>query len=171
MKSSTSLVKRTLLFLTGITLFSISCKKDNTPSGPFVAVASAATDVEVFSFVANWQKTNGASNYDLFVATDSNFSQPLGNYNPATVSGISTTVTGLDSNTTYYYKVVAVNSHGTKSSPSNTISLMTGSTTADRFIFIGSEDGNFYCLDARNGAKVWSFNGGGDLESSATVSN
>jgi eukaryotic-like serine/threonine-protein kinase len=170
MKSTTYLMKGKSLLLPAIILFAVSCKKENS-NGPFVAVATAATDVQVYSFVANWQKTSGAASYNLFIATDSNFNNPLPNYNPASVTGISAIISGLDSTTNYYYKIVAVNSAGQKTAPSNTIGALTGGPADDRFVYIGSQDQNFYCFDARTGAKIWAFNASGDIESSATIFN
>lgn len=87
------------------------------PSAP---TATAATSITSNSFVANWNSVTGADDYRLDVSTD-NFSTFVTGYNNLTVSGITTSVTGLTSGVDYQYRVRAVNTGGT-SANSNVIS-------------------------------------------------
>ncbi len=169
MKSTTLLLKGNLLLLAATLIFSLSCKKENS-NLPFVAPVALPGDVGIYSFIANWTKV-GATSYNLFVATDSGFTQPLNNYNPASVSGLSETVSGLNKITKYYFRVEAVNSKGATTPFSNTIGVTTADTSSDRYVYIGGKDQNVYCFNALNGAKIWSYATGADIESSATLVN
>jgi outer membrane protein assembly factor BamB len=40
---------------------------------------------------------------------------------------------------------------------------------ADGYVYVGSWDGNVYCLDASTGVKVWNYTTGGLVESSPAV--
>ena len=97
--------------------------------------ANAATNEDVdgngAKFTASWSSVSNAGSYRLDVATDSNFTQIVKNsntgcaYNNMSVSGTSHEVTGLQTNTTYYYRVRAVASNGGQSASSNVISITT----------------------------------------------
>jgi hypothetical protein len=71
-------------------------------------VATAATDVDHDSFTANWTTVDGISQYRFDLSTTPDFSSFVGTYNDLLVIGNSKEVTGLESNTTYYYRVRAV---------------------------------------------------------------
>jgi hypothetical protein len=86
-------------------------------------VAIAATGVDHDSFTANWNAVTGATGYIIDVATDSGFvNEVLSEENIGNV--LSILITGLNQNTTYYYRVRAYNDY-TESASSNTISLTT----------------------------------------------
>jgi hypothetical protein len=87
--------------------------------------AIPATLTTQSSFVANWNAAVGAQSYRLDVATSSGFGADIiSGYNDLSVSGNSQSVAGLSANTTYYYRVQAVNANGT-SGESNIISQLT----------------------------------------------
>lgn len=168
----TTLFSKKSLLLAGLGLILLNaCKKENSATAPpfTVPVALEATNITPVSFTANWEK-DGAASYNLYVATDSNFANPVSGYNPQSVKPDSAILTGLPSNKDYFYKLVAVNSKGELSAPSNIIHVQTPDPSADRFVYIGSEDKNLYCFYAGTGAKVWTFATSGDIESSATIS-
>jgi outer membrane protein assembly factor BamB len=168
MKLLPHLLKRVFPIVAVIILFSVSCKKHS--EGPFVAPqALPAADLGPSYFIADWTKIGPAASYNLFVAMDTGFTQPLTGYNPASVKNIQQTVTGLSTKTIYYYRLQAVNSAGAVTAYSNTIAVTTADTTDDHYVYIGSEDENFYCFLALTGTKVWSFATKGDIESTPTM--
>ncbi|MGA9996322.1 MAG: NF038122 family metalloprotease [Pyrinomonadaceae bacterium] len=110
-----------------------------TPTPPSAPTANAATSVTSSSFTANWSSSSGATGYRLDVSTSSTFGSYVSGYQDLDVGNVlSRSVTGLNSNTTYYYRVRAYNSGGT-SGNSNTISLTT-STTGSGFIINATFD-------------------------------
>lgn len=68
-------------------------------------VAISAIDIVGSSFTARWNSVSGAANYRLDVSTANDFSANLSGYNNLYVAGVSQSVTGLNPNTTYYYRV------------------------------------------------------------------
>jgi phosphodiesterase/alkaline phosphatase D-like protein len=94
-------------------------------TAPMAPTASAATNVTSTGFTANWSLVAGATGYNLDVATDASFTSPVSGYNNLSVGAVLTyAVTGLASNTPYYYRVRATNAGGT-SGNSNTINPTT----------------------------------------------
>lgn len=94
---------------------------------PAAPVASAASVVGAQSFVANWAlPANGATSYALDVATDADFNTLVSGYNNLTVTGTSQLVEGLSANTTYYYRVRAINASG--NAVSGVITVATNNT-------------------------------------------
>ncbi len=91
----------------------------NTPSAP---VALSAASIAQTSFVAQWESSKFAISYRIDVATDINFTSLI--VNNATTRLLSFNVGSLTANTTYYYRVRAVNNVGT-STNSNVISVTT----------------------------------------------
>ncbi len=93
-----------------------------TLTAPVIPTASAATQVAVASFYANWGSAAGATSYRLDVSTSSGFSGFITGYNNLTVATAGKSVTGLTQKTLYYYRVRACNSAGCSAS-SNVISV------------------------------------------------
>lgn len=91
---------------------------------PDSPLATAASDVTIDSFVANWGEIEGASSYRLDVASDNSFSSLVSGFENLQVFGATQSVIGLNVNTTYYYRVRAENAAGI-SSNSNTIAQTT----------------------------------------------
>ncbi|MCZ6701478.1 MAG: DNRLRE domain-containing protein, partial [Ignavibacteria bacterium] len=92
---------------------------------PNPPVASAASNITINEFVANWESVSEAIAYRLDVSTDSIFTSFLTGYNDVDVGNITShTVSGLSANTIYYYRVRAYNPLGT-SDNSNVISVLT----------------------------------------------
>jgi len=86
--------------------------------------ATAATLTNTNSFQANWNSATGAASYRIDVSMQSGFGTFVSGYQDLTVLGTNVSVTGLASNTTYYYRVRAVNTSGT-SAQSNSITVFT----------------------------------------------
>ncbi len=89
---------------------------------PADPIAIAASSITQSGFIANWNSVQGATDYDLDVATDSGFGSIIGSY--TNISLTSKSITGLSVSTTYYYRVRSTNASGT-SSNSNAISTIT----------------------------------------------
>ena len=100
---------------------------DAAPGAPSPPTATAATNINSSSFVANWSSVSGATGYELDVATSGSFtgSSYVSGYRDLNVGNVtSRSVTGLNANTPYYYRVRAYNARGT-SGNSNVISVTT----------------------------------------------
>lgn len=92
---------------------------------PVAPTATAATALAVTGFTANWNSVADAVSYRLDVSTSSTFSTFVTGFSDLNVgTNLSKQVTGLADNTTYYYRVRAVNSAGTSAS-SNVIAVTT----------------------------------------------
>ncbi len=100
----------------------------NTDTSP---TALPATNISLTGFTANWQlpATGSPDSYRLDVSEFNDFSSYVTGYQDKTVSGLSDIVTGLNSATTYYYRVRAVEGVVT-SGNSNTISATTSTPLA-----------------------------------------
>jgi phosphodiesterase/alkaline phosphatase D-like protein len=100
------------------------------PNAPTSPVASSATSS---SFALSWTAPTGGSasaiTYLVDVSTNNTFTAPVTG-SPFSVSGTSTTITGLNTLTTYYYRVSAVGS--CTGSPSATGSI----TTIDNYVTV-----------------------------------
>jgi hypothetical protein len=79
-------------------------------------VAGAAVAVTAASFTASWNQVKGADSYRVDVSTSGNFTSFVNGYYDLTVPATSLSVTGLKSNTGYYYRVRAYNSAGASAS-------------------------------------------------------
>jgi Fibronectin type III domain. len=70
-------------------------------------------------FSARWRSVAGATNYHLDVATDSLFTNYVNGYQDFDVGNVTSfPVTGLSPNTTYYYRVRALNGCATSANSS-----------------------------------------------------
>ena len=68
-----------------------------------------ATNIQLTSFVANWQAMPEALSYQVDVASDALFQQMLPGYDNRAVSTNNLVVPNLNANTDYFYRVRAVN--------------------------------------------------------------
>ena len=91
-------------------------------TNPTALNSSAVSTTE---FTANWELTTVAVNYSLDVSEVSDFSSFLEGYNNRTVNSTSQIVSGISPSSHYYYRVRAVNSVGSSSENSNTITTST----------------------------------------------
>lgn len=72
--------------------------------------ALSATSINADSFTANWNTVSGATCYIIDVATDASFTSILPSYNNLNVGNVTSyNITGLNCETTYYYRVRACN--------------------------------------------------------------
>lgn len=98
---------------------------------PGAPVATAATSVTTTGFSANWNSVTGAAEYYLDVSSTNEFTSFISGYGNLSVGNVLTsTVSGLISGATYYYRVRASNAGGT-SSHSNIISITTAIAVPD----------------------------------------
>lgn len=87
--------------------------------------ATAATAITQTGFTANWGIVNGATGYQVDVATDLAFTSLVPGYSNVDVANVTGfAVSGLTPGTSYYYRVRSYNS-GTTSVNSNAITLVT----------------------------------------------
>ncbi|MES2141166.1 MAG: fibronectin type III domain-containing protein [Bacteroidota bacterium] len=94
-------------------------------TAPIAPTATAASNFTCTSLNANWGAVSGATAYIIDVATDAGFTALLPGYSSLNVGNNTTiNVTGLVANTTYYYRVRALNGCST-SLNSSTISVST----------------------------------------------
>ena len=97
----------------------------NATTEPDNPTATDATDITDTSFRANWNAESGASSYKLYVSKYSSFSSHISGYNGRNVGNVTSyNVTSLNADTTYYYRLRAVNNWG-ESGYSNIESLTT----------------------------------------------
>lgn len=83
---------------------------------------------ERLRFYANWNSVSATIYYELDVATDAGFTSMVSGYNALNVGNVITyNATGLNCNTTYYYRLRTVNGCGA-SANSNTVTQATGSS-------------------------------------------
>lgn len=101
-----------------VTGFCIGCE---TPGG---FSASAASNISLSSFTANWQSSIGASTYFIDVSTSNTFGSFVGAYNNYNVGNDTTfNISGLNCGN-YYYRIRANNSCGSTAA-SATITVTT----------------------------------------------
>ena len=87
---------------------------ESTITVPAAPIVSAATEIMIVSFQANWAEATGATNYFLDAATDSGFGQYLPGYeNLAVGLATSYSVTGTTAGAQHYYRLRAANASGT----------------------------------------------------------
>ena len=86
-------------------------------------VISAATNVTSSGFTAHWSSVSGAIGYRLDVSTKQSFSSYVPGYQNLDVgNSTSYAVTGLNANTSYYYRLRAYNGNGT--SPNSNVIIV-----------------------------------------------
>jgi len=96
--------------------------------------SSAATNMLCNQFTANWAALGTASGYYLDVSTNNSFSSFVSGYSNLDVGLVTSyNVTGLNPNTTYYYRLRAYNkcSGSTPTTSSTVVSASTTSSTAN----------------------------------------
>lgn len=86
----------------------------SAPSVPILASPLSGSTNVSRSPTLTWNPAAGASSYTVQVSTNSSFSTFF--YNTPNISSTSTTVSGLGSRVTYYWRVIAVNGAGSTSS-------------------------------------------------------
>jgi len=83
---------------------------------PNAPAAKAATGITSKSFIVNWNASATATGYYLDVASDGGFAAFVDGYVAKDIGNVTSfEVTGLTSNTTYYYRVRAYNGGGESS--------------------------------------------------------
>jgi phosphodiesterase/alkaline phosphatase D-like protein len=90
------------------------------PCTPKAPDAKPATDVTASSFTAKWSNVPDAIDYRLDVSANNNFNSYVPGYQDLSVGNVTGfPVTGLNANTTYYYRVRADN--GCATSPNSNV--------------------------------------------------
>lgn len=111
------------IYLILVLAFFTSCSSnDDEVVNLNAPTATEATLITDMSFFANWDLVNGASEYQLQIATDNSFTNIQSTIN--NLAGPSE-VSGLNSDTQYHYRVRAGDLNGNFSPYSNSISVHT----------------------------------------------
>ncbi|MEQ9304477.1 MAG: BspA family leucine-rich repeat surface protein, partial [Marinoscillum sp.] len=92
---------------------------------PGAPTALAASEVDYFSFVANWKARAGVESYQVDVASDVSFINKLPGYNNLSLTETSVVVLDVDYGSHYYYRVRAVYPSEAVSPSSNVIMVTT----------------------------------------------
>ncbi|QOI98427.1 MAG: fibronectin type III domain-containing protein [Flammeovirgaceae bacterium] len=79
---------------------------------PATPLALDANPIGINSFTAKWDPANGAASYILDVSTQNDFSTHLTGYPNNEGNTLEKLITGLTANSSYYYRVKAVNATG-----------------------------------------------------------
>jgi hypothetical protein len=83
-------------------------------NAPIAPVAKASTNITQTSFAVNWDSAATALGYYIDIATDDAFGNIVEGYNNVNVGNVRTyQVTGLSSNSNYYFRVRGYNAGGT----------------------------------------------------------
>jgi hypothetical protein len=77
-----------------------------------VPVSPSNSDITQNAFTISWEAVEGAENYELFVANDRLFENPITGYNGFETTATSKIVEGLEAGTWYYFKVKTLNASG-----------------------------------------------------------
>ncbi|MCJ7820920.1 MAG: fibronectin type III domain-containing protein, partial [Bacteroidales bacterium] len=97
----------------------------NPPDPPSAPIEDDATEISQTSFTANWSSTESATGYQLDVATDNSFTNFISGYNNLEIlNDTSYEISGLTTNSYYYYRIRAYNSGGI-SPNSGTVEVIT----------------------------------------------
>lgn len=98
-------------------------------TAPSAPTAAEETNNTATGFTATWAlPTGGATSYALDVSENIGFSSFVSGYENLAVTGTSQVVSGLSPNTTYYYRVKAINA--TATATSGTITAATNNSIA-----------------------------------------
>jgi photosystem II stability/assembly factor-like uncharacterized protein len=135
-------------------------------SDSFAPAATAATDVSMSGFTANWSNVSGATGYRLDVSFTNDFRSYLKGYQDLDVGNVSSrVVSGLGAGATYYYRVRAYNASVT-SMNSGTVSVTTVRSTDPATVQL---DSSSYVVNEGSQALKIEVTRGADASSDARV--
>jgi hypothetical protein len=98
-------------------LFASACEEKDKDPALAAPRLENATEVKATSFKASWSKVDNAKSYLLDVSRVANFSTKVTGYDRKEITDLNTTVTGLQAETKYYFRVYS-KSGASVSSPS-----------------------------------------------------
>ena len=124
---------------------------------PSIPVTNAATGITSNSFTANWNTVAGVTGYRIDVATDAAFTNILAGYNDLYISGQATSslnITGLNSNTQYYYRVRSASQYTVGEVASGNSSSQNLTTLTANNINTSAITGSPFCVTVDDDATV-----------------
>lgn len=103
-------VPKLLSMLALLIFFASACNDDDDKKPNLVLsmpVLQNATEIKATSFKASWAKVDKATTYLIDVSKNANFSTRETGYDKKEINDLTTTVTGLQAETKYHFRVYA----------------------------------------------------------------
>lgn len=103
-------VAKLLSMLALLIFFASACNDDDDKKPNLVLstpVVQNASEIKATSFKASWAKVDNAKSYLIDVSKNANFSTKESGYDKKEITDLTTTVSGLQAETKYYFRVYA----------------------------------------------------------------
>ena len=98
---------------TDLNIVSVNSDTEQVTTLPAAPTNISISDIETNGFFVSWETANSQLNYQIDLATDSEFSQILPEYDSRLISdGLEYTFDDLDSSTEYFFRIRSVNQTG-----------------------------------------------------------
>jgi hypothetical protein len=105
---------------------------------PQAVITSSSQSIECSQFTTSWLSSNHATSYALELSEQSNFSVLVNGYAPLSLGNVLThTITGLNENTQYYWRISGVNSCGSGTASAG-VAVMTPRLTGNITMSVSS---------------------------------
>ncbi len=124
---------------------------------PQTPVATAGTSITSLGFTANWNTVSNADSYIFDLSLNSAFSSYVSGYQNAEVTANNLIISGLTANTSYYYRVKAINIYG-ESIYSNIITVTTSQTSGTESLTLLIPNNNELLMQQSSCDITWNSN-------------